>query len=98
MFIRSTTPGVVRRVPTEAELERATGAIPDSRVELLVDPGQDLRKLKDQSAYSFALAALYIPARDHDDLLARYREMCEQLVFDIDAGGEHRTDDRPEVR
>lgn len=86
-FYRSYEPGVVRRVPTAAEIERVERDSPDCRVVLRVEVGEDLDALVDQDAYSFALAEIHVAADSRDGLLARYRDICAALRFEIERDG-----------
>lgn len=84
MFVRTFEPGRVSRVPSEEDIARVKREFSGVEVQVHIEPGQDLRELVDQDAYSFALASLFIPADSHDQLLERYERIREMLPFSIE--------------
>lgn len=76
--------GVVRAVPTDADIARLRAELPDTVVQVDVSPGDRLSRLPDQDPYRFVLATVYLGADDYaglDDAAA----LAESLLpFAID--------------
>ena len=83
-FVRRSTDGVVRRVPTApeiAQIERAVGACV---VEVTAKPGERLSHRRDQDSYSFSIANVYLGGADEDDLVTKYEQVVAALPYEID--------------
>lgn len=82
-FVRAFHDGVVRQVPTEADLERLQEAIPGTIVQVIPQVGQRLSELMDQDSYSYTLAQLWIGATNARQLERRYERALDFLPFEI---------------
>ena len=83
-FVRRATDGVVRRVPTPAqvaEVERDVGACV---VEVAVEPGERLSERHDQDSYSYAIANVYVAGASEDELARKYAHAVAALPFEIE--------------
>lgn len=76
--------GIVRRVPSDEDIESVRKAFPDTVVLVEVEPGQRLSALEGQDAYSFRLAVIYMGAEDDETLLENYRRCIRMLNFQIE--------------
>jgi len=74
----------VRRVPTREEIRAAEEALPGLRVQIEVEAGKELSALRDQDSYSYELGALYMGARDRDELLANHDRAVGMLPFEFE--------------
>ena len=83
-FVRRTTDGVARRVPTAEEIERVERTIPGCTVDVTVAVGDRLSELYDQDSYSYALATVYLGADDEDELIRKYEQALEGLPFEFE--------------
>jgi biotin carboxylase len=83
-FVRRTTDGVARRVPTSEEVERVEQDIPGCTVDVTVTVGDRLSELYDQDSYSYALATVYLGADDEDELIRKYEQALEGLPFEFE--------------
>ena len=85
-FVRSfVADGVVRRVPTAAEVARAEQAIDGVSVQLNVAEGDRLSELHGEDSYSYELAHVYVGAAGQRDLERKYAEVVHALPFAVDA-------------
>lgn len=71
----------VTRVPSEEQIAAIEKHYPDSRVVVLVAPGQQLDNLYDQDSYSFEIAYIYLGADSQTALLETYHEVASKLDF-----------------
>jgi biotin carboxylase len=78
------TDAVVRSVPGEEDLAALERALPGTKVNLQVAPGDRLSELPHQDSYRFRLGSVYLGADDRDDLAARYRQALDLLPFELD--------------
>jgi ATP-grasp domain len=83
-FLRHWSDGVVRRHPTELEIEQVQREVPGVTIELTVRKGDRLSKLISQDSYSYILANIYIGARDETELTEKYQRCIRALPFEID--------------
>lgn len=83
-MMRTFTDGQVCSVPDQNTIDKLAAEIPDTKVKMLVRPGQKLSDLKCQDSYSFELANVFIGGRDRLDMLNKYDRCCEILNFKID--------------
>lgn len=86
-FWRVFEDGVVRRVPSEAEIEQVSREMPGTIVKPQVTPGMRLCELLEQDSYSYAICYLYIGGEDQKELLDKYLRCQEILTFEIDREG-----------
>jgi hypothetical protein len=71
----------VARVPTKDEIEAVQTDVPGCIVALQVREGQRLSELPEQDSYSFAVAYIWLGARDHESLLRTYETVLGRLNF-----------------
>lgn len=83
-MIRHYADGVVRRVPSSAEIARVGERFPDMRLNVDVSPSQSLRHLSFQDSYSFELAQLFLGAQTQAELLSKFREVRRMLPFEVE--------------
>jgi hypothetical protein len=83
-FLRRWHDGVVRRHPTELEIQRVQQDIPGVTVEVIAREGDRLSELIGQDSYSYILANIYIGAQDEAELIEKYRGCVRALPFEID--------------
>ncbi len=76
--------GIVRRVPSEEEIEELKRRYPGTMVRLDVAPGDRLGDLLHQDSFSYRLGTLYIAGEDHDQIEERYKACLEELKFEIE--------------
>ncbi len=75
---------VVTRVPGEAEIAALEAEFPGTFIALQVTVGQRLSTLPEQDSYSYALAHIWMGARDETQLLANYDSLASRLGFEFD--------------
>jgi hypothetical protein len=83
-FLRHWKDGVVRRHPTELEIEQVQREIPDVTVDVTVHEGDRLSELHGQDSYSFILANIYVGAQNETELIKKYQRCVRALHFAID--------------
>jgi hypothetical protein len=76
---------LVKRAPSQAEIEGLKREIPDNVIDIRVAKDIRLSALMEQDSYSDAPAIVLLGAQDHDALMAKYHRMSEALRFDITA-------------
>src|SRR5919108_5383377 len=86
-FVRHRADGVVRRVPSAAEIERVRRAVPGCAINVGVRPGDRLSELRDQDSYSYQLASVHVGAADEEELTRKFERCVAGLPFQIDALG-----------
>jgi hypothetical protein len=77
--------GVVRRCPTQDEVDRVEREVPGVKVSIVVEKGDRLSELAHQDSYSYEVADFHIGARDEAELREKYDRCVEALPFDFDA-------------
>ncbi|PJE95693.1 biotin carboxylase [Streptomyces carminius] len=82
-YHRQFTDGVVRRVPTEEEIERVEREIPGVRVAVKVADGQRLSELSGQDSYSYELAHVYVGADSEAELREKYDRCLAMLPYEF---------------
>lgn len=80
-FPRLFADGVVRRCPTQREIEAIEKSIPGTTIEVIVENGDRLSDLHDQDSYSYGLANIHIGADDEQELIDKYRRCLNALPF-----------------
>jgi biotin carboxylase len=83
-FLRCWHDGVVRRHPTEAEIEQVQQDIPGVTVEVIAHEGDRLSELIGQDSYSYIIANVYVGAQDEAELTEKYERCAQALPFEID--------------
>ncbi|MGI8829032.1 MAG: hypothetical protein ACR2I5_04560 [Candidatus Limnocylindria bacterium] len=78
VFFRDAT---VSRVPTPAEIEAVETKVPGTIVIPQVREGMRLSTLPEQDSYSYALAYIYMGARNQSSLLRNYERVVRSLPF-----------------
>lgn len=76
--------GVVRRVPSPQDVARVEDRFPGSIVDITVQPGDRLRDLVSQDAYSYLLMEVFMGAADQRALLEQYEQCLAMLPFEIE--------------
>lgn len=71
--------GIVRRVPSAAEIARVQEAFPGAIVELNVREGMRLSELLHQDSYSYELGVVFLGAANERQLRERFR-LCESML------------------
>ncbi len=83
-FLRHWNDGVVRRHPTDLEVERVQREIPGVTVDVTAHEGDRLSELTGQDSYSYILANIYVGAQDEAELTEKYQRCVRALPFEID--------------
>lgn len=83
-FWRLFEDGIVRKVPSQEELERVRSEIPGTVVHPQVVPGMRLSDLLEQDSYSYAICHLFIGGEDQKELLDNYIRCQELLTFEVE--------------
>ena len=83
-FLRHWNDGVVRRHPTEQEIEQMQEEIPGVTVDVTAHEGDRLSELTGQDSYSYIIANIYIGAEDEAELTNKYKRCVRALPFEID--------------
>ena len=73
----------VARVPTSQDIAAVEAAFPGTVIALQVRPGMRLSDLPEQDSYSYALAHIWIGARDHAALRFMYEQVLARLPFEF---------------
>ena len=84
-FVRRSTDGVVRRVPTAEEIARVEAAVEGCVVEVTVEPGERLSERHDQDSYSYAIANVYVGGASEEELVRKYEKAVAALPFEIES-------------
>ena len=71
----------IRRVPTTEEVRAIEKDYPGTHILPQVRPGMWLSDLPEQDSYSFALAYIYMGARNQSTLLKNYDRVLKKLDF-----------------
>jgi hypothetical protein len=80
---RSGVDGVVRRVPTDAELRALARRHPSAWLEVAVAEGQRLSELPDQDPYGYHLMDVYLGAPDRASLFAEHDRIRRELRLEV---------------
>lgn len=83
-YLRRFADGVVRRVPSRAEITRIERDIPGTTIELVVGEGDRLSGLPAQDSYSYELADIFTGAGSEAELRKNYEECVRALRFEFD--------------
>jgi hypothetical protein len=75
--------GRVTRVPSKEEIEQAERMVPGTVVRPQVNEGTLLSDLPEQDAYSFAVATIYMGAKNQSNLLRNYDRVLKTLPFEF---------------
>lgn len=83
-FLRHFTDGVVRRVPTPAEVADLEDRLDGCTVLVKVSEGERLSDGYGEDSYSYVLAEVFLGGQDSDDLTRKYEEFLTAMPFEID--------------
>lgn len=73
----------VIRVPTVDEIEHIEKTMPGTRIQPQVREGMWLSELPEQDSYSYAIAYIYMGAKNQSMLLRNYARVLKQLNFEF---------------
>ncbi len=82
-FLRTHEDAVVKRVPSEDQIQRVKDMFPGTLVKIHIKEGMRLSKLLNQESYSYELGFLFMGAHDEHELLDNYRKCLEHLSFEF---------------
>ncbi|NIR30112.1 MAG: ATP-grasp domain-containing protein [Gammaproteobacteria bacterium] len=80
-FHRKFQDAVVTRVPTDAEIRSIEARFPGTIIKPQVKEGMRLSELPEQDSYSFAVAYIFMGAKNQKQLLRNYRKCRKALGF-----------------
>lgn len=83
--------GKVVKVPSEQRIREICAEFPGTKIEMLVQEGDELNDLKFQDAYSFLLAQIHLGGNDEVDVDEKYNKIVERLGIIIDHEDAQRT-------
>jgi hypothetical protein len=83
-FVRRSTDGVVRRVPTPEEIARVEHDVEACVVEVTIEPGERLSERHDQDSYSYAIANVYVGGASEGELARKFEQAVTALPFEIE--------------
>ena len=83
-FLRHFEDGIVTRVPTPEEIARIEKKIPGTVILPQVAQGTRLSELPEQDSYSYALAHIFMGAKNQSTLLRHYERVVKALPFVVD--------------
>lgn len=83
---RSFKPGVVRKVPSEKEIEDLKKKYPDLLIKVNIREGMDLDDMPPHhiDSYSYVLANIFLGAQNTRELLEKYHDVTDNLSIGID--------------
>ena len=76
--------GVVKRIPSQAEIAALKARLPHTDVVIDVEPGQQLSHLMHQDSFCYRLGTLYITGNTHEEIEQNYQYCLDVLNFDIE--------------
>lgn len=82
-FLRHFSDAVVRRRPTQDDLEAIQRAVPGVTPCVSVDEGCRLSELEGQDSYSYELGHIFIGANSDAELIEKYRRCLRLLPFEF---------------
>ena len=83
-YYRRFEDGIVRRVPTKAEIERIEQEIPGVKIDIVPEDGMRLSDMPGQDSYSFELAHIFVGADSEQEMQKKYDRITEALRFEFD--------------
>lgn len=75
---------VVRRIPSDEDLERLRERFPETRLRVEVEPGQRLGDLENQDSYHFIIAEVFLGANSPESLEEGHQACRELLTFEFE--------------
>jgi biotin carboxylase len=76
--------GILKRVPTDEEIEQLAERHPETVVELGVEEGDRLSELRNQDSYRYDFGVIYLGADDREQLEERYQACLDELQFEVE--------------
>ncbi|HBM28271.1 MAG TPA: hypothetical protein DDZ92_05210 [Halomonas sp.] len=76
--------GVVKRIPSQAEIAALKARLPHTDVVIDVEPGQQLSHLMHQDSFCYRLGTLYVTGNTHEEIEQNYQYCLDVLNFDIE--------------
>ena len=76
--------GVVKRIPSQAEIAALKARLPHTDVVIDVEPGQQLSHLMHQDSFCYRLGTLYVTGNTHEEIEQNYQYCLNVLSFDIE--------------
>lgn len=73
--------GIIRRLPRASEIDKLCALMPDLKVQVLVEEGQNLSDLSDQDSYSFELMDIFLGGESIEFIEDAYERCRDSLVF-----------------
>ena len=73
----------VVRAPTRQEIEETEARVPGTIIALQVKEGMRLSQLPEQDSYSFALAYIWMGAKNQSTMLRNYERVLKRLPFEF---------------
>ncbi|EHR49875.1 Carbamoyl-phosphate synthase L chain, ATP binding domain [Saccharomonospora marina XMU15] len=92
-YYRRFRDGVVRRVPSKAEVDQAQLEIPGVVIDVIPAAGERLSELDGQDSYSYELAHIYVGADSEAELQRKYEQAVRLLPFEFDDDDEFDDDE-----
>ncbi len=83
-MIRVFHDGIVRGMPTEAQLAAVRQRYPEARFRPLARPGDRLAHSHHRDSYSFELGDLFLGGANQQELLAKYRECRRMMSIEVE--------------
>jgi hypothetical protein len=83
-YHRRFSDGIVRRLPTEEEIDRLQREIPGVTVDLVPAEGQRLSDMDAQDSYSYELAFVYVGADSEEEMKDKYQRTIDALHFEFE--------------
>lgn len=76
--------GVVKRIPSQEEIDALKQRLPHTDVVIDVAPGQQLSHLMHQDSFCYRLGTLYVTGNTHEEIEQNYQFCLDFLNFDIE--------------
>ena len=76
--------GIVRKIPSNAEINDIKSLYPHTEVKIDVETGQRLSDLMHQDNFCYRLGTLYLAADNHDQIEEQFEYCLKALKFDIE--------------
>jgi hypothetical protein len=75
---------IVKRVPTETELNTLHEHFPSAEIQLHIEKGMQLSSLKDQDSYSYEIAVIFLGGNSQKELLQKYRDVQQAMHIELE--------------
>lgn len=75
---------VVKRVPSQQELDELNERFPGTQIRLDIEPGMRLSELPNQDSFTYHIGTIILGADSHEELRTRYHECLEALHFEFE--------------